>query len=151
MTIYDIAEMAGVSASSVSRVINGKPGVNRKKRAEIEALLHEHHYMPDENARNLVLQENHTVGILTDNLNEDVRMSDGLVRAEYELLRNGYYCFVKYIGKGSNAIEEGQGLGAPPHAGGSFDGCILSQHKGAETGLGTLLARYPSLFCKPEK
>ena len=107
MTIYDIAEMAGVSASSVSRVINGKPGVNRKKRAEIEALLHEHHYMPDENARNLVLQENHTVGILTDNLNEDVRMSDGLVRAEYELLRNGYYCFVKYIGKGSNAIEEG--------------------------------------------
>ena len=33
MTIYDIAEMAGVSASSVSRVINGKPGVNRKKRA----------------------------------------------------------------------------------------------------------------------
>lgn len=107
MTIYDIAEMAGVSASSVSRVINGKPGVNRKKRAEIEALLHEYHYMPDENARNLVLQENHTVGILTDNLNEDVRMSDGLVRAEYELLRNGYYCFVKYIGKGSNAIEEG--------------------------------------------
>ena len=98
MTIYDIAEMAGVSASSVSRVINGKPGVNRKKRAEIEALLHEHHYMPDENARNLVLQENHTVGILTDNLNEDVRMSDGLVRAEYELLRNGYFCFVKYIG-----------------------------------------------------
>ena len=140
MTIYDIAEMAGVSASSVSRVINGKPGVNRKKRAEIEALLHEHHYMPDENARNLVLQENHTVGILTDNLNEDVRMSDGLVRAEYELLRNGYYCFVKC-----------QGLGAPPRAGGSFDGCILSQHKGAETGLGTLLARYPSLFCKPEK
>lgn len=96
-----------VSASSISHVINGKPGINRKKRAEIEALLQEHHYMPDENARNLVLQENHTVGILTDNLNEDVRMSDGLVRAEYELLRNGYYCFVKYIGKGSNAIEEG--------------------------------------------
>lgn len=69
--------------------------------------MQEHHYMPDENARNLVLQENHTVGILTDNLNEDVRMSDGLVRAEYELLRNGYYCFVKYIGKRSNAIEEG--------------------------------------------
>ena len=35
MTIYDIAKMAGVSASTVSRVINGKPGVGEKKRKEI--------------------------------------------------------------------------------------------------------------------
>ena len=35
MTIYDIAKMAGVSASSVSRVVNGKPGVNRATREKI--------------------------------------------------------------------------------------------------------------------
>ncbi len=54
MTIYDIAKMAGVSASPVSRVINGKPGVNRQKRELIEKLLKQYHYAPDENARSLV-------------------------------------------------------------------------------------------------
>lgn len=107
MTIYDIAEMAGVSASSVSRVVNGKPGVNRKKRDEIEALLQKYHYLPHETAHDPVLQGSHMIGILTDNLSDDLRMSDGTVRAEYEMLRNGYYCFVKYIGKGPNAVEEG--------------------------------------------
>ena len=32
MTIYDIAKEAGVSASTVSRVINGKPGIGEKTR-----------------------------------------------------------------------------------------------------------------------
>lgn len=50
MTIYDIAKMAGVSASSVSRVVNGKPGVNRATREKIQALLKEHNYVPDTNA-----------------------------------------------------------------------------------------------------
>ena len=42
MTIYDIAKIAGVSASSVSRVVNGKPGVNSATREKIQALLKEH-------------------------------------------------------------------------------------------------------------
>ena len=42
MTIYDIAREAGVSASTVSRVINDKPGVNRQTRERIRALLAEH-------------------------------------------------------------------------------------------------------------
>ena len=39
MTIYDIAKLAGVSASSVSRVINNKPGVGKETREKILALL----------------------------------------------------------------------------------------------------------------
>ena len=42
--------MAGVSASSVSRVVNGKPGVNRANTGKIQALLKEHNYVPDTNA-----------------------------------------------------------------------------------------------------
>ena len=68
MTIYDIAKIAGVSASSVSRVVNGKPGVNSATREKIQALLKEHNYVPDTNARNLVTQSNKTIGILTDDL-----------------------------------------------------------------------------------
>ena len=92
MTIYDIAKIAGVSASSVSRVVNGKPGVNSATREKIQALLKEHNYVPDTNARNLVTQSNKTIGILTDDLDTAHQM-DGCHRLENELMRNGYYCF----------------------------------------------------------
>ncbi len=106
MTIYDIAKIAGVSASSVSRVVNGKPGVNRATREKIQELLKEHNYVPDTNARNLVTQSNKTIGILTDDLDTAHQM-DGCHRLENELMRSGYYCFVKYIGHGPDAIEKG--------------------------------------------
>lgn len=106
MTIYDIAEMAGVSASSVSRVVNGKPGVGRKKREIIQKLLAEYNYVPDANARSLVMQSNRTIGILTDDI-ETMHQVEGTHRVEYELMRNGYYCFVKYIGRGPDAVEKG--------------------------------------------
>ena len=106
MTIYDIAKMAGVSASSVSRVINGKPGVKRETREKIEMLLKKYHYAPDENARSLVTQTSRTIGILTDDITA-TRQNEGTTRIEYELLRNGYFCFVKYIGDGEDAIEQG--------------------------------------------
>lgn len=106
MTIYDIAKLAGVSASTVSRVINGKPGVGAKKRAMITELLHQYGYQPDENARSLVTQTNHTIGILTDDLNAR-RQIEGIARIENELMNNGYFCFTKYIGTGPNAISEG--------------------------------------------
>lgn len=106
MTIYDIAKIAGVSASSVSRVVNGKPGVSSATREKIQALLKEHNYVPDTNARNLVTQSNKTIGILTDDLDTAHQM-DGCHRLENELMRNGYYCFVKYIGHGPDAVEKG--------------------------------------------
>ena len=105
MTIYDIAKMAGVSASSVSRVVNNKPGVNRATREKIQALLQAHHYVPDTNARNLVNQSNRTIGILTDDINASNQV-DGCHRIEHELMQNGYYCFVKYIGHQSEAVEK---------------------------------------------
>ena len=105
MTIYDIAKLAGVSASSVSRVINGKPGVNKEKRQVIEALLRETNYVPDANARSLVRQNSHTIGILTDDI-ETMHLNVTKSKIEHELMRSGYYCFVHFI-SGPEAIEEG--------------------------------------------
>ncbi|HIY00646.1 MAG TPA: LacI family transcriptional regulator [Candidatus Blautia faecipullorum] len=105
MTIYDIAKLAGVSASTVSRVINNKKGVGEKKRREIEELLEKLHYIPDENARNLVTQKTHMIGILMDDL-QSRHMNTGTVDIQNVILRAGYYCFIKYIGQGENALEE---------------------------------------------
>lgn len=104
MTIYDIAKKAGVSASTVSRVINGKKGVGEKKRREIQALLDELHYIPDANARNLVTQKTHMIGILMDDL-QSRHMNSGTVDIQNVILRAGYYCFIKYIGQGDDALE----------------------------------------------
>ena len=39
MTIYDIAKEAGVAASTVSRVINNKPGIKAETRQKVQELL----------------------------------------------------------------------------------------------------------------
>lgn len=46
MTIKDIAELAGVSAMTVSKVANGKSGVAPKTRKKIEKLIQEYDYHP---------------------------------------------------------------------------------------------------------
>lgn len=105
MTIYDIAKLAGVSASTVSRVVNGKSGVSRKAREKVEKLLRQYNYVPDENARSLVTQSSRTIGMLTDDL-ETFHQTDGVHKAESELMRQGYFCFVKYIDKAEDSLED---------------------------------------------
>lgn len=70
MTIYDIAREAGVSASTVSRVINHKPGIKESTRQRVQELLERYHYTPDISARGLVTQASRFIGILI----EDIRV-----------------------------------------------------------------------------
>lgn len=104
MTIYDIAEKANVSASTISRVINNKPGVSEKKRREIQKLLDELHYEPDENAQNLVKQKSNMIGILTDDLNSR-HQNMGTARIQNAILSSGFNCFIKYIGREDDAVR----------------------------------------------
>lgn len=97
MTIYDIAKIAGVSASSVSRVINNKPGINEEKRKQIQALLKEYHYTPNEGARGLVNQSTKIVGVLM----EDIRLShhtESTYVVQQELMKAGYICIALSTG-----------------------------------------------------
>ena len=64
ITIYDIAESAGVSVATVSRVINNNPQVNKKTRAKVLKVLQEKNYVPNMNARSLAIQSSKIIGIL---------------------------------------------------------------------------------------
>ncbi|MGN0706450.1 MAG: LacI family DNA-binding transcriptional regulator [Faecalibacterium sp.] len=91
MTIYDIAREAGVSASTVSRVINNKPGIKESTRKRVQKLLDEYNYTPDVSARGLVTQASKFIGILI----EDIRVSHHTESAyviEQEMTRQGYTC-----------------------------------------------------------
>lgn len=91
MTIYDIAKKAGVSASTVSRVINNKPGIKEETRKRVQKLLDESGYTPDVMARGLVMQASRIIGILI----EDIRVShhtDSAYVIEQEMTAHGYTC-----------------------------------------------------------
>lgn len=54
-TLAQIAEAAGVSIPTVSRVLNGKPGISAPKRHEIERLIEDHGYARRKTKRNASL------------------------------------------------------------------------------------------------
>lgn len=62
-TIRDVAAAAGVSAQTVSRVVNGSTHVNPGTRAHVERSIAALRYSPDEAARNLArLKRSPSVG-----------------------------------------------------------------------------------------
>ena len=100
MTIYDIAKLAGVSASSVSRVINNKPGVGKETREKILALLDQYHYSLDETARGLSKKSSKTIGVLISvmpGLHSEHSIK-GLFYMEGELAKHGYHCLLVNTG-----------------------------------------------------
>ncbi|MGB8693439.1 MAG: LacI family DNA-binding transcriptional regulator [Steroidobacteraceae bacterium] len=60
----DIARLAGVSASTVSRALAGSPLVTARKREEIQRLARERGYVINSTARNLRLQRTQTLGVV---------------------------------------------------------------------------------------
>lgn len=107
MTIYDIAREAGVSASTVSRVINDKPGVNKATREKVRALLERYHYMPNEAARGLVTSSSRLVGVLV----ADIRNQHHIEGAYYivqELSKLGYSALL--LNTGGSDEERAAGI-----------------------------------------
>src|SRR5262245_14594493 len=53
LTLEDVARAAGVSRSTVSRVINGEPGASDAVRARVRGVVAELGFVPDQAARAL--------------------------------------------------------------------------------------------------
>ena len=64
MNIYDIAEKAGVSVATVSRVINNSANVSEKNRSKVMEIIDQERYVPNIFARNLNSTASKTIGIL---------------------------------------------------------------------------------------
>ena len=107
MTIYDIAREAGVSASTVSRVINDKPGVNRATREKVRALLERYHYMPNEAARGLVTSSSRLVGVLAADIRNQ-HHTEGAYYIAQELSKLGYCALL--LNTGGSDEERAAGI-----------------------------------------
>lgn len=63
MTIKDIARLAGVTHSTVSRSLNDSPLVSRQTKERIQRIADEQGYSPNTFARRLVTRKSHTLGV----------------------------------------------------------------------------------------
>ena len=77
-TIDDVAELAGVSIKTVSRVVNREPNVRESTRAKVESAIAKLNYRPNLSARNLASHRSHLIGLVYDD------------PAKYELPSAGY-------------------------------------------------------------
>jgi len=63
-TITDVAEQAGVSIKTVSRVLNNEPHVNVATKEAVNAAALKLHYVPHPSARNLARSSSLTIGLI---------------------------------------------------------------------------------------
>ena len=65
-TINDVAEAAGVSKRTVSRVINKSDKVNAKTRLRVEAVIRQLNFAPSRQARGLAARRSYLIGLVYD-------------------------------------------------------------------------------------
>jgi LacI family transcriptional regulator len=104
ITIADIAEKAGVSKATVSRVLNDRPeGVGRETRERIQAILRETGFQPSGVARGLATGKSRSVGLIIPNIANPFYPL--LVRGVEEALnRSGYSLFL--CNSGCDIVKE---------------------------------------------
>lgn len=95
-TAKDVAELAGVSRSAVSMVLNGRADgmIAADKQHAVRAAAAELAYTPDSVARSLRSRRTHTVGVVTDHIATSAYAGQILVGATDEAMRAGYVLLV---------------------------------------------------------
>lgn len=95
-TICEVAEMAGVSRQTVSRVLNNHPDVAEETRNKILEVMRRLEYRPNAVARSLIKQTTNSIGLVTAGLEfigPSVTMS-GITKKAEQL---GYGVYVKEL------------------------------------------------------
>jgi LacI family transcriptional regulator len=89
VTISDIARLAKVSKSTVSRVINGTTRVNKEKEDAVLAAMKEMSFEPNVFAQGLATGSSKTIGVLTQNIGSPIydAISQGVL---YNLTQSTY-------------------------------------------------------------
>lgn len=118
VTIDDVAELAGVSIKTVSRVVNHEPNVREATRAKVDAAIAKLNYQPNKAARNLASHHSHLIVLIYDDpgyyktpsAGYVIRMQQGTLSAchssNYELLIHPCQYRKKEIGKEIKTLIE---------------------------------------------
>ena len=67
-TIVDVARLAGVTPTTVSRVINNRGYISEKTKKRVHEVMDELGYQPNEIARSLTKQKSNTIGVIVPHI-----------------------------------------------------------------------------------
>ena len=95
MTITDIAKLAGVGVSTVSRVINKHPDVKKETREKVLRVIKENNYVPNNSARILKQNTTNSIGILVRGIFNSF-FSALLKKMSAQIEQRGYSVIVHY-------------------------------------------------------
>ena len=110
LNLEDIAKRAGVSRSTVSRVINNEPYVSAKTRARVLAVIEEVGYSPNPGARMLVTRRTQVIGIVIPQslsvVFEDPHYFPTLLQGVTEAAQKQDYATLLFVGQSDEDEEK---------------------------------------------
>lgn len=135
VTIKDIAKLANVSHTTVSRALNNSPYINEETKIRIKALAKELNYVPNYNAKSLVLLKSYVIGVFFSSISEGT--SDTFF---HEIIKG----ISKVIDKEYNLVIRGIDAyeNSHPIDNKNFDGIIVvSQSKNDDEFINTIIEK----------
>jgi LacI family transcriptional regulator len=134
-TLTDVAQLVGVSARTVSRVVNGEGGCTPETRDRILAAIDEVGYRPNLMARGLIRRRSDTIGLIAAEMLDPFfpEFAEGVQRAADELRRTMFLA-------SSESSAERQRRALASLRGHGVDGVIVFPTLGSEADLATAAA-----------
>ncbi len=100
-TLKDVAELAGVSAATVSYVLSGKRTISDETRVRVMDAIEKLDYVPDLNARSLSMRDSKLIGVVVPQTEPGERLmfqnsfySEVLGSIEYFARQRGYHILI---------------------------------------------------------
>ncbi len=100
-TLKDVAQLAGVSAATVSYALSGKRTISEETKQRIQAAIEELDYVPDLNARSLGTRDSKLIGVVVPQTEPGDRLmfqnsfySEVLGSIEYYARQQGYHILI---------------------------------------------------------
>lgn len=145
LTIYEVARRAGVSISSVSRTLQGKPGVAPAKRERVLAAVRALGYVPNGLARGLASSRHGVLGLIfpdlddpsTESGHETLLYSDEIIRGAERAARAAGYAILIAATRGSGGRDIAQAVG------GRVDGLVVLAKSIGEPDIAVIARRTP--------
>jgi LacI family transcriptional regulator len=98
VTIKDIAKLANVSHTTVSRALNNSPLIKEPTKRKILEIASQLNYTPNYNAKSLVMQKSHTIGLFFSSISngttpyflaDTIKGVNSVVNQDYNLIVRG--------------------------------------------------------------